>query len=214
MERIELNKVVPRVFSGMPVGESEVWSGVCVFERGRSYLLAAESGAGKSSLCGFMYGSRSDYDGTISFDGKDVRRYDISQWSVVRKRHIAYLPQDMRLFSEMTVLENIEMKNRLTGYKSRNEVMQLLERLGIGDKRGSLVGTLSLGQQQRVAIVRSLCQPCEFIILDEPVSHLDDQNNAIVGELIAEEANRCGAAVIVTSVGNNLRIKYNHKLKL
>ncbi|MDE6169730.1 MAG: ABC transporter ATP-binding protein, partial [Duncaniella sp.] len=63
-----------------------------------------------------------------------------------------------------------------------------------------------IGQQQRVAIVRALCQPFDFLLVDEPVSHLDARNNAAVASLIAEEASSRSAAIIATSVGNKLTL--------
>ena len=90
----------------------------------------------------------------------------------------------------------------------------MFERLGIADKQQSLVGKMSIGQQQRVAIVRTLCQPCDFFLLDEPVSHLDAGNNRAVAELVMEEAARLGAGIIATSVGNNLDIAVKEALNL
>ena len=103
-------------------------------------------------------------------------------------------------------MENVELKNRITGFKSREEIRRLFEILGIADKENSLAIKLSIGQQQRVAIIRTLCQPCDFIMLDEPVSHLDEENNRIVADLVNQEANRQGAGVIATSVGNHLKM--------
>ena len=57
-----------------------------------------------------------------------------------------------------------------------------------------------------MAIIRTLCQPCDFMLLDEPVSHLDDANNLLVARLVMDEAKAQGAAVIATSVGNNLKL--------
>ena len=68
------------------------------------------------------------------------------------------------------------------------------------------VGKLSIGQMQRVALVRAVCQPFDFIFLDEPVSHLDARNNKIVADIITEEADRQGAGIISTSVGNHLML--------
>ena len=86
--------------------------------------------------------------------------------------------------------------------------------MGIVDKLHSPVAHLSIGQQQRVAIVRTLCQPADFFILDEPVSHLDAENNKIVAQLFGEAAAQMGAAIVVTSVGNHLNIDYDVELKL
>jgi ABC-type lipoprotein export system ATPase subunit len=73
---------------------------------------------------------------------------------------------------------------------------------------------MSIGQQQRVAIIRCLCQPFSFLLLDEPVSHLDEQNNQIVASIIMEQARLQGASIIATSVGNNIKISTDLTLRL
>ena len=92
--------------------------------------------------------------------------------------------------------------------------MNALERLEIAAKADTPAGRLSVGQQQRVAIVRALCQPFDFILIDEPVSHLDARNNAIVAGLIQEEATANGAAILATSVGNKINIDITQTVKL
>ncbi len=202
------------MFAGHNGIQSEVWLQNITLERGKRYLISAESGTGKSSMCSYIYGYRQDYSGTITFDGKDILGLTIAQWCDVRQRHIAYLAQDMRLFGELTAMENVELKNRITGFKSRDEILRLFETMGIPDKVDSLASKLSIGQQQRVAIIRTLCQPCDFILLDEPVSHLDDENNRIVADLITQEAARQGAGIIATSVGNHLKMETDHIFRL
>ena len=206
MEEIALHKTLPRVFAGQQGIHSDVWQQDIRLERGKRYLISAESGTGKSSMCSYISGYRQDYSGIITFDGTDIRTLTVAQWCEIRQRHIAYLPQDMRLFGELTAMENVELKNRLTGFKNQQEIKQLFEAMGIADKMDSLASKLSIGQQQRVAIIRTLCQPCDFIMLDEPVSHLDDENNRTVARLITDEATRQGAGVIATSVGNHLQM--------
>lgn len=219
IERIEFEKVLPQVFRGSeaesPVKDSEIWlrESVC-FHRGRNYIVEAESGTGKSSLCAFVYGSRRNYDGRILFDGRDAAGFEIGRWCELRRRSLAYLPQEMRLFPELTVMENVMIKNRLTDFHSEAEIRELLRRLEIEWKAGEPAGRLSVGQQQRVAIVRALCQPFDFLLIDEPVSHLDARNNVAVAELISEEAGRQGAAVIATSVGNKIRLGEFELMKL
>ena len=202
------------MFAGHNGIQSEVWLQNITLERGKRYLISAESGTGKSSMCSYIYGYRQDYSGVIAFDGKDIHSLSVDQWCDIRQRHIAYLPQDMRLFGELTAMENVELKNRLTGFKSNEEIRRLFEIMGIADKQDSLASKLSIGQQQRVAIIRTLCQLCDFILLDEPVSHLDEDNNRIVAELIAQEAARQGAGVIATSVGNHLKMEVDQIFRL
>ncbi len=190
-----------------PVNRSQVWLRQLTFSRGELYMVEAESGTGKSSLCSFIYGNRSDYSGTIRFDSTDIRELSIARWCEVRRTALALLPQEMRLFPELTALENVEIKNRLTGYLPPERIAAMFERLEIGGKMHSPVGRLSIGQQQRVAIIRALAQPFSFILLDEPVSHLDRRNNGIVASMILEHAREQGAGVITTSVGNPLLLE-------
>ena len=214
MEKIELHKVLPKVFAGREDDNSEVWLREVTLERGKHYLISAESGTGKSSLCSYLYGFRTDYTGSIAFDGADIRHLGVNEWCRLRSRHIAYLPQELRLFPELTAMENVELANRLNGFKTRQQILQLFEQLGIADKTDSPVARLSIGQQQRVAIIRTLCQPCDFILLDEPVSHLDTANNRIVAEMVTAEALAQGAGIISTSVGNNVLIAVDKEFKL
>ncbi len=208
IDSIRLDNVLPRVFLGSekdsPVKDSAVWLRQLSFRRPAAYLVEAESGTGKSSLCAFIYGNRRDYTGRIFFNNTDISTFSIRQWCDIRRTSLALLPQEMRLFPELTALENIQIKNRLTDRYSESEIISMLDRLEIGHKAKQPAGRLSIGQQQRVAIVRTLCQPFDFIFLDEPVSHLDSRNNAIAAALIAEHAKANDATIITTSVGNPL----------
>ena len=218
IDTIILNNVLPRVFAGSenepPVKGSQVWLRKLEFRRSQSYLIEAESGTGKSSLCSFVYGNRCDYSGEILFDGVNVKSFSIARWSELRTHALALLPQEMRLFPELTVLENIQIKNRLTDYKTEGEILEMLRRLEISEKVHQQAAYLSVGQQQRVAIVRALCQPMDFLILDEPVSHLDERNNEIVAQLIQEEASAQNAGIIATSVGNKISISFDKVISL
>lgn len=212
IDSITLDNVLPRAFAGMendePVKSSEVWLKRISFSRPGFYMVEAESGAGKSSMCSFIYGSRGDYSGDILFDGRSVRQIDTDEWCRLRQRAIAYLPQELMLFPELTVMDNIEIKNRLTHHKSERWILETLAALGIEKKAAVPAGQLSVGQQQRVAIVRTLCQPFNFLLLDEPVSHLDERNNTAVARIIEAEARENHAAVIATSVGNKIHLPF------
>lgn len=210
-DTIKLIGVLPRVFAGSenepPVCGSEIWLRDVEFVRPARYMVEAQSGAGKSSLCAFIYGSRTDYSGTILIGDADIRGFSMEKWSELRRTSLAYLPQEMRLFPELTAMENILIKNNLTRFKTAAEIRAMLGRLGIADKENVRASRLSVGQQQRVAIIRALCQPMDFLLIDEPVSHLDARNNLTVAELIAEEAGRQEAAVVATSVGNKISLE-------
>ncbi len=215
MNRINLQQTLPHVFSARKEPPaSDVWLREVTFTKGKRYLVEAASGTGKSSLCSYIYGYRRDYEGTVSFDGRDIRTLSIKEWTRVRKASLSLLFQELRLFPELTVMENIRLKNRLTRHKTDTEITTMLETLGIADKAKEQAGKLSYGQQQRVAFIRCLCQPFDFIFLDEPVSHLDDDNGTLMGRLLTEEADRQGAGIVVTSIGKHIPLAYDETLRL
>ncbi len=214
MDRITLKGALPNVFRGQEERASDVWRTETVLERGGLYLVEAESGAGKSSLCAYLTGYRHDYDGDILFDGRSIGRLSKSQWVDIRQRHLSHLYQELRLFPELTALENVQIKNQLTGHKKEAEIKEWFERLGIADRMHSKVGRMSFGQQQRVALMRALSQPFDFLLADEPTSHLDDNNSAIMADIMMHEARRQGAAVIVTSIGKHMTLPYDRILRL
>lgn len=214
MDKILFNNVLPHVFENNEDITSEVWRKDVEFEKGNTYLVEADSGKGKSTFCSYVIGYRHDYSGQILFDDKDIKAMRVADWTNVRKHNISYLFQELRLFPELTAFENVEIKNRLTGFKTRDEIKQMFERLGIMDKLHVKVGLMSFGQQQRVAMIRALVQPFDFILADEPISHLDSRNSQTMGEMMMEEVKRQGAGVIVTSIGKHIEMHYDKVLKL
>lgn len=215
INEITLSDMLPRVFVGeTKMRYSEVWQTELTLKRGEHYLIEAPSGGGKSSLMSYLYGIRTDYKGRLKFNGCDVRQLGIADWQEIRRRHIAYLPQDLSLFSELTAMENIELKNVLTNHETRRRIEEWMKRLGVDERANYAGGKMSIGQQQRVALIRALCMPFDFLLLDEPVSHLDVANNMIAAEIISEEAMRQGASVICTSVGNPLLLHSAINIKL
>ena len=214
MNTITLQQTLPQVFAGRDTIISDVWHQSLEFVKGEKVLIEAASGTGKSSLCSYIYGYRNDYQGIICFDGKNIQSLGVNEWVEIRKSSLSMLFQDLRLFTELSAWENVQIKNSLTGFKSKKEIKTWFEALGIVDKWEVPLGKLSFGQQQRVALIRALCQPFDFIFLDEPVSHLDDENGRIMASILAEEAERQGAGIVVTSIGKHLELDYNRRLKL
>lgn len=214
MERIELNRTIPEIFASRGDISSDVWLKNISFERCKSYLIHAASGTGKSSLCSFLYGQRGDYKGDILFDRDNIASYPTNRWCEIRQNEISILFQDLKLFGELTAMENVWIKNSITNFKSREEIERLFEELGIGDKLNARIDRMSFGQQQRVALIRSLCQPFSFLLLDEPISHLDDKNSDIMRDVILREAKAQGAGVIATSIGKHMNIDYDLCLNL
>jgi ABC-type lipoprotein export system ATPase subunit len=214
METIRLMHLLPKVFANQSGLVSDIWNTDVVIEKNKTYLVEANSGTGKSSLCSFIYGYRKDYLGDILFDDEHAQRLTVAQWVEIRKRHIALLWQELRLFPELTALENVQIKNKLTGYQKKEQIEEWFEMLGIADKQDALIGRMSFGQQQRVALIRTLCQPFDFVFVDEPISHLDDDNSSIMGQILTDEAAKQGAGIISTSIGKHIDLAYDHIFRL
>lgn len=205
---------MPEIFASRENLRSDIWLADFRFERGKSYLIEAQSGLGKSSLCSYIYGQRSDYRGEILFDGENVAQLSMEQWCRLRRESLSTLFQDLKLFGELTALENVQIKNQLTGCQTEQRIVEWFEELGIGDKLHARVDRMSFGQQQRVALIRALCQPIDFLLLDEPVSHLDELNSNIMRDVILRELSRQGAGLIATSIGKHMDMEYDKILHL
>jgi ABC-type lipoprotein export system ATPase subunit len=214
VDKITLNNAVAEIFAQREDLRSDIWLNHTTFERGKIYLIEAESGTGKSSLCSYLYGQRGDYRGEIRFDERDIRRFTTAEWCRVRQQSLSILFQDLKLFGELTALENVEIKNRIAPTLTHQEIVSLFEELGIGDKLSSRINRMSYGQQQRVALVRALAQPIDFLLLDEPISHLDDRNSDIMRDIILRYSRKVGFGVITTSIGKHMTFDYDKVLKL
>ena len=214
MDSIRLEHTFPEVFAKRSDLQSDVWQQDVTFERGKLYLVEADSGTGKSSLCSFIYGYRQDYQGIITFDGQNIRNFKTRDWTRLRRNNLSLMWQELRLFPELTAMENVMIKNRLTGFKRRKQILEWFDALGISDKVDTKVGIMSYGQQQRVALMRALAQPIDFLFVDEPISHLDDGNARQMADIMMEEATRQGAGVVVTSIGKHVAMNYDKILHL
>ncbi|WP_276500942.1 ATP-binding cassette domain-containing protein [Terrimonas pollutisoli] len=193
---LRISNLLPTYFDQSRTQSSDVWGKELLFEKGEWIKIVAPSGSGKSSLMNFLYGIRNDYNGTISYDNKSIRDFSAEDSAHHRKDHLSIVFQDLRLFPAQTVLENLEIKRQLNPFHPPEKIKEMANRLGIGDKLSSTCNTCSYGEQQRIAIIRSLLQPFEFLLLDEPFSHLDDNNAQKAMVLMLEEARARNAAII------------------
>lgn len=214
MNSIELKQTLPQVFSGRDSIVSDIWHNEVYFEKGKSYLIEAASGTGKSSLCSYIYGYRHDYQGIINFDGMNIKSISSCGWDEIRRNAIAMMFQELRLFGELTAAENVMLKNNLTSFRSERQIKEWFEQLDIAEKWSQPVSRMSFGQQQRVAFIRMLCQPSDFLFMDEPVSHLDENNGKIMYSILDEDIKSRGVGVIVTSIGHRLLMDYDSVFKL
>lgn len=193
---LHINRILPSYFDESRKQSSDIWGKDLHFEKGEFIKIVAPSGSGKTSLMHFLYGQRHEYQGTIFYDSAELKSLKAEEMARHRKDKLSVVFQDLRLFPEQTVFENIDIKRQLNPYHPAAKIREMTERLGIGTKLDSKCRICSYGEQQRVAIIRSLMQPFDFLLLDEPFSHLDNRNSEIAMELMLEEAKSRGAAII------------------
>ena len=207
--KIELQNIKPTYMSESEILGSDIY--LCdnvVFEEGKKYLIKANSGQGKTSVLNFIYGSNFNFEGKINYIPNSEGVFDL------RKKSLSYVFQDFKLFSNLSVLENIQLKNKLTNFKTQDEIDILIEKVGLNHKKNTLLKTLSLGQKQRVAILRALCQPFKFLLLDEPFSHLDSKNIKLLSEIINTEIEQQNSSLIIASLENEYFFEYDKIFKL
>jgi putative ABC transport system ATP-binding protein len=184
-----------------------IWGKLCVLDSNHSYLISSNSGKGKSTLLSYIYGLRADYSGSISIDLENQKNISIDSWSKLRTNNLSYLLQDLRLFNHLSVWDNLILKNNLTKHKTASQIEEMLDAFGMLSKKNQLAGKLSLGQQQRVALIRCLLQPFELLLLDEPFSNIDDTNIQIAKKLINQECKANNAGFILATLGHDYQFE-------
>jgi len=194
--QLQLKNLLPTYFDESRKANSEVWGKQLSFNKGELVKVVAPSGSGKTSLIHFLYGLRKEYKGNIHYDNRDLKKFSIEDIARFRKNHLSIVFQDMRLFTAQTVWDNIEIKRQLNPYHEIGKIREMTERLGIDDKLDSLCSNCSYGEQQRVSIIRALMQPFDFLLLDEPFSHLDNANSEKAMQLILEESKQRNASIL------------------
>jgi len=212
--QIEFQNVLPRPLEAYNHSDESVWKRSFKIELPKKIVLNASSGKGKSTFVNTLYGVRHDYSGVIRINGEAIQDFDMDRWSQIRSTQLSVVFQDLQLFPDLTVWQNLMLKNGLTNHKSENEITEMLTHLGIGDKKDQIAQTLSYGQQQRVAIIRALLQPFELLLMDEPFSHLDEGNTQLALELITAETNANGGGFILTTLGSYHDYNFDQELKL
>lgn len=213
---IRLQQVVPIPLRDKPsIRQSEIWNSDVIFTKGDRVKIKAPSGTGKTTLVHIIYKMRQDYSGELYYDQSTLRNLKADPLSNYRQQTISIIFQDMRLFANLTARENIELKRVMYKPMYGEQVIDTMaERLGITHILQQAAATCSYGEQQRIAIIRSLVQPFEWLIMDEPFSHLDEANTAKAAGLIDEECKKRSAGFILTGLDEDSHFEYSRKLTL
>ncbi|MGN0244570.1 MAG: ABC transporter ATP-binding protein [Lachnospiraceae bacterium] len=154
-------------------------------ERGKFTAIVGRSGSGKSTLLQIMGGLDRPDSGEVIIEGKKLFELKGNQLAVFRRKKIGFIFQDYNLIPSLNVWENIVLPMGLDGRKiKKDDVMKILEQIGIEDKINAMPNTLSGGQKQRVAIARALVSSPAIILADEPTGNLDSKTELEVMTLL------------------------------
>ncbi|HEX7520865.1 MAG TPA: ABC transporter ATP-binding protein [Acidimicrobiia bacterium] len=188
-----------------PTGEEEVIAldhATLTIGHDEIVALVGPSGSGKTTLCSIAGGILAPTEGRVVVGGEDISGYSQKQLTDFRREHVGFVFQTVNLVPFLTARENllvVDEIGRRTGAPARRRADQLLEELGLTNRRDHLPSTLSGGQRQRVAIGRALMNEPDLVLFDEPTSALDTHLGEQVMELIREEMNSRGIAAIVVT---------------
>ena len=182
-------------------GPVHALNGVSVsFEKGLFYAIIGRSGSGKSTLLHILSGLDRPNSGRILVNGKDLCTYTDEQMSIFRRRHMGFVFQQYNLLEEYTVLTNICMPLKLDGQKPDSQFLdEITELLGLTDKLKKYPAELSGGEQQRVAIARSILAKPQLIFADEPTGNLDKKTGEDTLNLLKSCARRFGQTLIMVT---------------
>jgi ABC-type lipoprotein export system ATPase subunit len=211
---IVLEQVMPAPLEGLVSSQSQVWNTHLQLDPGQAVRVSAVSGKGKSTLISIIYGLRKDYSGKVILNGQNIRSFTQEDWANYRQRCFSIVFQDLRLFLSYTGWENIQVRTALFGKPDRKKTEEMADTLGVLPLLNKKCGQLSYGERQRVAIIRALAAPFQWLLLDEPFSHLDQGNMEKASRLIAEKCREYQAGMILTSLDGGEHFNYQQNILL
>ena len=171
----------------------------CSFSNEKLNFIIGKSGVGKSSLLAFLSGIPFKTSGEVRV-GQLERSFKSKSELIDHRKKVAYIPQNFNLFEYLTVDQNVKFYSNKTNTLFDDSLYEMLiEKLNLSKKRDILVSELSIGEQQRVAILRALVMKTPYILADEPTGNLDPKNSKLIIEILEEFRKMFGATIIIVS---------------
>lgn len=199
-------------------GDSRVWGLHDVsmtVKQGEIVSIVGVSGSGKSTLLHVMGGVDTPTSGKVVVDGKDITKLNDEQMAIFRRRKVGFIFQAYHLIPVLTVEENITMPILLDHRKpDREYVEQIMELLGLQDRRKHLPNQLSGGQQQRTAIARALANQPSLILADEPTGALDSKNGNEVIALLQSSVKKLNQTLVLITHNIDLAREADRIIKI
>lgn len=175
------------------------------FEKGKTYAIKGRSGSGKTTLLSLISGLERYQEGSITFDEKELNQIDLDHY---RNTNIGIVFQSFNLLPHLTAIENVILSMDISKVKTENKqekALQLLKKVGLDEEKGNRrVLKLSGGEQQRVAIARSLSYNPEIILADEPTGNLDKETEDEIMKILTDLAHKEKKCVIIVTHSNNV----------
>jgi ABC-type lipoprotein export system ATPase subunit len=214
--QLELKQIVPTPLKDkFAKRNSDIWNRHLQFSKGEWVKIKAPSGTGKTTFVHIIYKLRYDYEGAVLWNKKDLKEINGDALAKMRQQNLSIVFQDLRLFSNLTARENIELNRVLQKPLYDNSVIDIMaENLDITHILPQRAGLCSYGEQQRIAIIRALVKPFDWLIMDEPFSHLDHANIAKASSLIAQECSKRDAGFLLTDLEDDNHFNYTQMLNL
>lgn len=167
-------------------------------KKGEFLAIVGTSGSGKSTLLHMLGGLDIPTSGKVVVDGKDISKMAKDELTIFRRRKIGFVFQNYNLLPLMNVYENIVLPIKLDGIQpDRKYVEQIIEMLGLKEKKYAMPNQLSGGQQQRVALARALATKPAIILADEPTGNLDSRTSQDVLGLMKTTGQRFGQTIVM-----------------
>ncbi len=164
-------------------------------EKGEFVIIAGASGAGKSTILNILGGMDGVTSGTVEVDGSMVSSYNSRQLTTYRRYDIGFVFQFYNLVQNLTVRENVEMATQIC--KEPLDIDEVIESVGLADRKGNFPAQLSGGEQQRVAIARALAKNPKILLCDEPTGALDYNTGKSILKLLHDTCRERNVTVIV-----------------
>jgi ABC-type lipoprotein export system ATPase subunit len=214
--QLELQNIIPIPLKDKLLQRnSDVWNKSLQFYNGDFIKIKAPSGTGKTTFVHIIYKLRKDFEGEVMWNKKSLSAILQDELAVLRQQNISIIFQDLRLFPNLTARENIDLNRVLQQpiYES-NMIDEMAQQLGVASILHQKANMCSYGEQQRIAIIRSLMQPFNWLIMDEPFSHLDKNNIDKAAALIERECKKRNAGFILTDLEDDEHFNYTRFLNL
>lgn len=184
-------------------------------EKGEFVAVVGESGSGKSTLLNCIGALDVPTSGTVTMDGNNLFSMKEEERTIFRRRNIGFIFQSFQLVSELTVEQNIAFPLLLDYRKPKaSDVEEILELLGLTERRNHLPRQLSGGQQQRVAIGRALITKPKLILADEPTGNLDSKNSQDVIDLLTKASRHYQQTILMITHNNGLTSMVDRVLRV